>query len=109
MRLATSTFSACLALALLAGCSQPKDKSGDAGASEVAATVDGQKITVGQIDTELKASGIADPTAPNMRQAALAATVAAICLAAAEVAATCSDFPAGSRSPPFASTCRARR
>jgi EpsD family peptidyl-prolyl cis-trans isomerase len=56
----------CLALAALTGCDKVP-----AGKAEVAARVYGEKITVPELDAELKAAGVPDVNDPNLRREAL--------------------------------------
>ncbi len=74
MRLSKPLLAAGVAVLLLAGCDKLKGGGGDVG--PVAATVNGEKITVSQIATELKASGAADPANPEVQKLALQRIIA---------------------------------
>src|SRR5690348_3094737 len=60
----------CLALLLLGGCDR-LGLGGSADKGPVAVTVDGDKVTVAQLDAELKASEVPDAQNPEVRRAAL--------------------------------------
>jgi EpsD family peptidyl-prolyl cis-trans isomerase len=60
----------CLALLLLGGCDR-LGLGGSADKGPVAVTVDGEKITVAQLDAELKAAEVQDAQNPEVRRAAL--------------------------------------
>jgi peptidyl-prolyl cis-trans isomerase C len=60
----------CLALLLLGGCDR-LGLGGSADKGPVAVTVDGDKVTVAQLDAELKAADVADAQNPDVRRAAL--------------------------------------
>jgi peptidyl-prolyl cis-trans isomerase C len=77
MRNATPVLAATLAVLALAGCDKLKGMAGGGGSGPVAATVNGEKITVAQVDAELKASG--DEAAakdPALRQVAVQRIIA---------------------------------
>jgi EpsD family peptidyl-prolyl cis-trans isomerase len=68
MRGTSARLAACLTLVLLVGCD--RFPGGD-GKGPVAATVDGETISVAQIDAELKAANTPNASDPQVRQAAL--------------------------------------
>ncbi len=74
MRHAMPILAVTAAVFLASGCDRLK---GDAGAKgPVAATVDGEKITVSDLQTELKANGAAQPDNPEVQKLALQRVIA---------------------------------
>src|SRR5262245_22785026 len=71
MRARNAILAACLPLALLAACNRAP-----VGKGEVLARVHGEKITTDEVDAELKAAEVADPTDPAVRRDALQRIVA---------------------------------
>jgi EpsD family peptidyl-prolyl cis-trans isomerase len=70
MRIHQGAAVACSALLLLGGC----DRLGLGGSSEqgpVAVTVDGEKVTVAELDAELAGADVRDPQNPEVRRAVL--------------------------------------
>lgn len=70
MRASKAALASCAALLLLGGCDR-LGLGGSADTGPVAVTVDGDKVTVAELDAELKAAEVRDPQDPEVRRAAL--------------------------------------
>jgi peptidyl-prolyl cis-trans isomerase C len=70
MRVSKAALASCAALLLLGGCDR-LGLGGSADKGPVAVTVNGDKVTVAELDAELKAADVPDPQNPEVRKAAL--------------------------------------